>query len=166
MIKEEIKKVFKSKVFQVIIYILGFVVIASFIFKAGMYAGLEKASFGKNWGDNYTKNFGMQLRGPRMFMEDFDNFPNPHGAIGKIIKNNGDSIVVLDGKDRTEKIVIINNKTQIRQAKFDVKKEDLTPDSFVVVIGQPNKDGQIEARLIRVVPSPEIMEDLQINPIR
>lgn len=156
-IKEEVKKVFKSKMFKIVVYALGFIVVASLIFKAGMFAGFQKASFGRNWGDNYSRNFGMMSRGPRMMMEDFDNLPNPHGAIGKIIKNDGTSIIVSDGKDKTEKVVLITDKTEIHKARALGVKEDLTPETFVVVIGEPNKDGQIEAKLIRIMPSPEDM---------
>ena len=165
-IKTEFKKVFKSKVFKAIIYCLGFLIVASFIFKAGMYAGLERASFGRNWGDNYSKNFGMIPRGPRSMMENFDNLPNPHGAIGKIIKSDGTSIVVSDDKDKTEKVVLISSDTEIHKMTDNATKDDLTVDTFVIVIGEPNKDGQIEAKLIRIMPSPENMPVMQNNIVK
>jgi len=165
MKKEElilgVKKILKSKVFKAVIYLLGFIIVASFIFRAGVYAGLEKASFGRDWGDNYSKNFGMMPRGPKMMMDNFDNLPNPHGAIGRIIKNNESSVVVLDDKDKIEKVILINDNTEIRKMRESISIGDLEIDTFIVVIGQPNSDGQIEAKLIRVMPSPDDMDSIK-----
>lgn len=153
-VKVEVKKVFKSKAFRVFLYCLGFIVVASFIFKAGVFVGFQKASFGRNWGDNYSRNFGMTPRGPRSMMEDFDNLPNPHGAIGKIVKIDESSVVVVDDKDKTEKVILINSDTKIFKMRESIMKENLAVGDFLVVIGNPNKDGQIEAKLIRLMPAP------------
>lgn len=153
-VKVEVKKVFKSKVLKAIICCLGFVIVASFIFKAGVFVGFQKASFGRNWGDNYSRNFGMMPRGPRSMMEDFDNLPNPHGAIGKIVKIDASSVVVVDDKDKTEKVILINSDTKIFKMRESIVKDNLVVGDFVIVIGDPNKDGQIEAKLIRLMPAP------------
>lgn len=137
--------------------VFGSLFVASFIFQAGMIAGFKKASFGRDWGDNYIKNFGRLEMGPRMMNGKFDNFgdlPIAHGAIGKIIKIELPSIVVLDEKDNTEKIILINEKTEIRKIRGNMKSEDLKIDEHVVIVGNPNSSGQIEARLIRILPVP------------
>jgi len=161
MKKEEIKEIFenvlKSKILKIILYIIGFLVIATLIFRMGMIAGVEKASFGRNWGDNYSENFGMMKNGPRMMMDDFDNFPNPHGAIGKIIKIDAGSVIVLDIKDNTEKAVLVSSDTIIKLARENVSLNDLKVNDSVIIIGSPNDSGQIEAKLIRIMPNPEYM---------
>ena len=156
--KTKIKNALNSKTFKIIVYILGILTIAFLIFEAGMVAGFRKASFGRDWGENYEKNFGSPHRmqvGDRL--GDMGNLPNAHGAIGKIIKIELPNIVVLDGKDKTEKVIIINDDTEIRMMKNIISSNELKEGLDVMVIGSPNSSGQIEAKLIRVVPAPPAM---------
>ncbi len=156
-LKIKIKKVFESKSFRIAIYILGGLVIISLVFQAGMMAGFRKASFGRDWGDNYEKNFGSPHRNPPMMGDkfgDFGNLPNAGGAIGRIIKVELPTIIVLDEKDNTEKIVLINDKTEIRKMRDIAIQDDLKLDEHIIVIGIPNAKGQIEAKLIRFLPAP------------
>jgi hypothetical protein len=156
-IKNKIKNFLNSKTFKNITYILGILVIAFFIFQAGMIAGFRKVSFGRDWGNNYEKNFGSPHKSFRMMGQefgDFGNMPNAHGAVGKIIKVELPMIVVFDGKDQTEKIIIIDDKTEIRKMRDIVTKDDLKLDEHIIVIGAPNSSGQIEAKLIRFIPTP------------
>jgi len=172
-IKESIKKVFESKKVLVIASIFGILIIISLIFQAGVFVGFHKASFGRDWGENYGRNLGMMRgdRGPLGGMGMIpENFPNAHGAVGKIIKIESSTIVVLD-KDGTEKIVLIGENTSIRLGKEDITKENLKMDDFIVVIGSPNTKGQIEAKLIRLMPSgmpqaPLPPQPLKIKPIQ
>lgn len=156
-IKNKTSKVFSSKSFRTITYILGGLVIAFIIFQAGMIAGFRKVSFGRDWGNNYEKNFGSPHKSFRMMDQefgDFGNMPNAHGAVGKIIKVELPMIVVFDGKDQTEKVIIIDDKTEIRKMRDIVTKDDLKLDEHIIVIGTPNSSGQIEAKLIRFIPAP------------
>jgi len=155
--KDEIKKVVNSKVFKRIIYILGILVIVFFIFEAGIVVGFKRASFGRDWNNNYAMNFGSPRGGPQMMGGQFGPFgdlPNAHGAIGKIIKTELPTIIVLDEKDNTEKVILINDKTQILQGRENITPDQLKVDDHVVIIGIPNSSGQIEARLIRFLPAP------------
>ncbi len=155
--KNKIKKILESKTFLTIICTLGVLAVLFLVFQAGRQAGFRKASFGRDWGKNYEMNFGSPQRGPKMMGEqfgDFNNLPNAHGAIGKIIKITLPTLIVLDEKDNTEKVVLVSEKTEIRMMKDAVKKEDLKIDDHIVVIGVPNSSGQIEARLIRFLPVP------------
>lgn len=154
-IKNKIKETLNSKTFRTVVYTLGVLAIAFLIFEIGMMAGFRKASFGRDWGENYENNFGsphrMQLgKG----IGDMRNLPNAHGAIGKIIKVELPNMVVLDGKDNTEKIIVLGDDTEIRMMRDILKEEELKEDLDVMVIGAPNSSGQIEARLIRVLPPP------------
>lgn len=155
--KNKIKNFLNAKTFKIITYVLGGLVVAFFIFQAGMLAGYKKVTFGRDWGDNYTKNFGsphgsFRMRGQEF--GDFRNMPNAHGAIGKIIRVELPTIVVFDGKDQAEKVILIDDKTEIRKMRDIVLKDELKLDEHIVVIGAPNETGQIEAKLIRFIPAP------------
>lgn len=155
-IVEKMDKFVESKRFKRIIYILGIIFILFLVFQAGMITGFKKASFGRNWGDNYERNFGPKDRTPRLLRDNLSILPNAHGAIGKIIKIDFPNIVVLD-KDQTEKVIIINDNTSIIERRDKVGKESLVLDKYVIVIGAPNELGQIESKLVRIIPSPEAM---------
>ncbi|NVN97629.1 hypothetical protein HXX01_05415, partial [Candidatus Nomurabacteria bacterium] len=103
-IKNEIKKFAESKNFKKLIYILSAIVVVTLVFQAGMMAGYRRASFGRDWGDNYERNFGPKRGGPDFMRNRVKDIPNAHGAIGRIIKVEFPNIVVLD-KDQTEKII-------------------------------------------------------------
>ena len=148
-VKENIKKILESKVAVRILYGIGIFIVAMLIFSAGITVGFNKASFGHAWGENYERNFGMM---PNRLMFGGDNFPNAHGAIGKIIKIELPTIIVQD-RDNTEKVILIKNDTQIQKLKENITINDLKMDDFIVVIGTPNEQGQIEAKLIRIMPT-------------
>ncbi len=148
-IYEDIKNVFESKIAFRILCVLGVIIVSLLIFSAGVTVGFHKASFGRAWGDNYEHNFGMRPNHP-MFGQ--DNFPNANGAIGKIIKITLPTIIVQD-KDNTEKVVLIKDDTKIQKMMSIIKPSDLATDDFVVIIGSPNDQGQIEAKLIRIMPA-------------
>ena len=143
---ENIKKAFESKTSFRILCAIGIILVALLIFSAGVTVGFHKASYGHAWEENYEHNFGMRPNNPL-----FDNFPNASGAIGKIIKIALPTIIVQD-KDNTEKVVLINDDTKIQKIKELVTPNDLTIDDFIVVIGNPNSQGQIEAKFIRIMP--------------
>ena len=146
---EEIKRVFDSETSFRVLLVLGIAIVLLVVFSAGVNVGFRKASFGRAWGDNYERNFGMHFGRPMMLER--DNFPNAHGATGQILKINLPSIVVQD-RDKTEKVVLIKEDTQIHERMESVSPQDLKVDDFVVVIGNPNAQGQIEAKLIRIMP--------------
>lgn len=136
-----------SKVYFKILCILGAVIAAALIFSAGVAVGFRKASFGQAWEENYEHNFGPR---PGHFMS--ENFPNAGGAVGKIVKVSLPSIIVAD-KTNTEKVVLLTDDTQIEEMRIAATSASLKLDDFVVVIGTPNLQGQIEAKFIRIMPS-------------
>ena len=148
-IYEDIKKVFESKIAFKILCAVGIVLVSLLIFSAGVTVGFYKASFGRAWGDNYERNFGMMPNRP-IFGQ--DNFPNANGAIGKIIKITLPTIIVQD-RGNTEKVVLIKDDTKIQEMASIIQPSDLAIDDFVVIIGSPNAQGQIEAKLIRIMPA-------------
>ena len=159
-IHEEVKKFLESKVLVKPLYVVGVLLVIMIIFSAGVVVGFHKASFGRDWGEHYSRNFGMTPMRHGFLGKDGDYFPSAHGATGKIIKVENQSIIVQD-KDNTEKIILIKDDTKIQKVREEIVKTDLKLDDFVVVIGTPNAQGQIEAKLIRVIPAPEFLTPIK-----
>ncbi|MBI4262426.1 hypothetical protein HY624_02775, partial [Candidatus Uhrbacteria bacterium] len=121
------------------------------VFRAGMFVGFRKANFSFRWGENYHRNFG----GPRGgMMRDFEgmDFIDAQGVSGRIVTMN-DQMVVIEGRDGTERVVRVTNQTTIRRSRAVIQIGDLQIDDAIVVLGEPNDNGQIEAKLIRVLRS-------------
>jgi predicted hydrocarbon binding protein len=149
---EDIKKFFESKISERILIAIGIVIVVVLIFSAGIAVGFHKASFGRDWGENYEHNFGIrENRHGFPFGLDQDNFPNSNGAIGKIINIQLPTIIV-QGKDNIEKVVLIKDDTRIQEMMTIIKPTDLKINDNIVTIGIPNSQGQIEAKFIRVMP--------------
>lgn len=154
-INEEIKKALDSKALARLLKIIVIVIAIILIFYAGIMVGFNRASFERNWGEHYNENFGMGHRGG--LIGDMDNFPNAHGAIGRVLKIELPNIIVED-RDNTEKAISIAADTQIQEGPSTLTSADLKVDDFVVVIGAPNTEGVIEAKLIRILPDPESLK--------
>jgi hypothetical protein len=157
-IKNVVKNLSDSKTLKVIILVFGILFIVFLIFQAGMFVGLRKGHFNCNWGENYYRNFGpREMREPNripgMMMNMGDGFPNANGANGKIIKIESPTLIVQD-LDNTEKVILIKDDTKIIRQKEEITSADLKIDDFIVTIGTPNEQGQIEAKLIRIMPVP------------
>ena len=151
MNEEKIKKIFQNRdvLKWVIIGLAGFVMLL-LVFGAGVKVGMLKARYSYRWADNYHKNFA----GPRGgFLGDWRRFPagdfiSGHGAFGEIIeiKDNG---FVIKGRENVEKAVITSEDTTITKGRETIK-DGLKVGDRVVIIGTPNDEGHIEAKLIRV----------------
>ncbi len=157
-IYKDLKKVFESNASNKIVRAVAIIIVAMLIFCAGVTVGFHKASFGRDWGNHYNENFGMgRPKGGFPGMDKMgmmNGFPNAHGAIGEIIKLELPNIIVVD-KDGLEKIIFTDANTKIQKGKTNIMPSDLAIDDFIVVIGAPNTQGLIEAKLIRVLPNPE-----------
>lgn len=132
-------------------------VILLLVLGVGMFVGFKKATFSFRWGENYHRNFG----GPRGgFLGDFmrrdftgKDFIGAHGVFGQIIKIDSQELVVK-GRDNVEELVLVKDDTVIQRFREAVKLNELKVDDYIVVIGEPNDSGQIEAKFIRVMPLP------------
>jgi len=152
-IEEKINKALESKVLVRILLLIGILIIAILIFSAGISVGFHKAAFGRAWGEHYYENFGIS---DHRFLDigPSDDFPSAHGAAGKIIKTNQSTVIVTE-ENNIEKIVLITDDTKIEKGRVKIQPSELQIDDFIVVVGSPNNQGQIEAKLIRVMPSPK-----------
>jgi len=148
----EKNNILESKLFRAVILIIAGLIILVFVFSLGVFVGMKKADFSFKWADEYHRNFG----GPRGgFLGDFmgtnREFANSNGVFGQIIKIDNGSLTVKD-RDNTEKIVLARDKTSIIYQRKNIKLSDLKIGDSIVVIGEPNSNGQIQAELIRVMP--------------
>jgi len=152
--KQEIK--IKRDTLKKIIIGIAIFVVAVLLFGAGIFVGEMKARFSYRWAESYHQNFGGPQGG---FFGNWRMIPpdrgliQGHGTFGKIIKIEG-STLVIKGDNDAEKIILIKDNTIIERLRETIKPADLKVDDYIVVIGEPNDAGQIEARLIRVMPLP------------
>jgi len=151
MIEEKHKKLFQNPdiLKWIIIGLVGFIVIL-FAFGVGVKVGTHKAKYSYRWAESYHKNFA----GPRGgFLGDWRKFPagdfiSGHGAFGEIIELN-DSGFVIKGRGDIEKVIITTEDT-ITKSGRDTTEDGLEVGNDVTIIGSPNEEGQIEAKLIRI----------------
>lgn len=149
----DITHISESKRFKTIITIIVALVGALVIFQVGVFVGYRKAVFSEGLGDNYYRAFSPREKGMMGPGFDGDNVPGGHGAVGKVIKISLPALIV-EGPDNIEKQIILTDDTLIRRFKEAVLPADLKVGDYVVVIGSPNKNGQVEAGLIRLLPPP------------
>ncbi|MEI8337636.1 MAG: hypothetical protein WCF92_00640 [bacterium] len=152
---EKIKQHFKSKKIRIAVGAFIALGIILFIFQIGVLIGYKKAFFSCKLGENYYKGFeGRGNQGMNFSNLDPEkNLPNSNGAVGPIVKIALPSIVVTD-KDGVEKTIGVTDDTIFRQSKNEITAADLKIGDFVVVVGNPDNTGNIEARLVRVLPPP------------
>ena len=143
---------FQSKIFKEIILAICGLIILAFVFGLGVFVGTEKAEFSFRWADQYHKNFAGPQGG--FFGDDTmgQNFTDANGIFGQIIKINGGT-VVIKGKDNVEKNILVSDKTTIVYLRKNIKLSDLKINESVIVIGDPDNNGQIKAELVRVMPA-------------
>ena len=149
----DFNKFFQSPAFKKVLIALGILIVLLFVFKTGVLVGYKKAQFSYRWGENYHRNFGGPRGGFLMDMRrsfgDKSDFINAHGTFGVVIKVDENTIVVK-GKDDAEKTVVVSSTTIIESRREQLKVSNIKTDDQIVVIGSPNEQGQIEAKLIRI----------------
>lgn len=146
-----LKNIHQSKIFHGILIGLIIAIFVLLIFKAGELVGYRKAAFSYRLGDNYYRTF----EGGRSPMGDM--LPGGHGAAGKIISINLPTFVV-DGPDGIEKTIVVNDRTAIRRFRDEIDADNLKIDDLVTILGEPDAEGRIVAKLVRIMPAPPMMQ--------
>lgn len=150
-------KIFNEKNLKIAVIILVGLLVGLLIFKLGMFVGSQRGLFACGWAEHYRPNFfGPRPGMPKRFFEEFNerNLMRAHGTFGKIIQiNSQDKNIVVKNEQEPEKIVIVKDDTIIEMGRRKIKFEDLKENEFIAVIGSPNNEGQIEAKIIRVLLS-------------
>ncbi len=144
----KIDKVFKSKISKRIIIFLIILIALLVVFKIGLIVGAKKADFSCRWSDNYNRNFGGPRKG---FLNGFGDrdFIESNGVFGQIIKIDGQNLIIK-GRNDTEKIILVKNDTTIKNTSGTINLDGLKTDDYIIAIGDPNNEGKIEAKLIRI----------------
>jgi hypothetical protein len=147
-----IDKFLTSKLFKGIMVGLSALVILLVGFGLGMAVGIKKSEFSYRWQQNRPM-MGLPGQDGGFFRQlDGRDFMNSHGIIGQISDINGTVLTIKD-RDNTEKSVLTDDKTAIETAGKPAKISDLRAGDTVVVIGDPDDKGEIQAKLIRTMPS-------------
>ena len=143
----------ESKKIRAVLWALGGLIILFVVFGLGIAVGYDRAGFAANFNENYYHIFyGAPPGGVVGFMAP----PMPvaiHGVVGTIIDIGSSTISVKDQKDN-EQSVEISSRTVIRSGDSDITIENVAIGDQIAVIGEPNGEGQIDARFVRVLPSP------------
>jgi len=154
------KNILESKLFKGIILGIAGLIVLAVVFGLGVSVGTQRANYSFRWADQYHRNFGGPQGG---FFGDFfgseKELPNANGSFGQIIKidQTSQSLTIKD-IGNVEKNILLNNQTTIVSQRKTLKLSNLKLNDNVVVIGNPNNSGQIQAELIRVMPQkPAIM---------
>lgn len=143
-------QIIKSKWFLTVIIALFSCAALFAAFGIGETVGYHKAQFSYAWSEQYSRNFGGPQRG--MFgMAGETVFQNPHGADGTVIKIE-DHTLIINGRDQREKSVIIDDQTQIESFRPNADTASVRVGDHIVVIGDPNMQGQVVAKFIRILP--------------
>ena len=121
------------------------------VFQAGEYIGYRRAGFAGRLGENYYRTLGGG-RHRNLFGTLFSDLPGDHSALGRIVAANTNTLVIA-GTDNVEKTILLNPQTIIRQWQNNLTANDLKVGQTVIVLGEPNNQAQIVARLIRVIPN-------------
>lgn len=146
-----IKKLFESVVFQKIIVGVGIALAVLVVFQAGVFVGFHKAGASYHMGDSYYRVFGDDSGPlPRELVADFSD---AHGTAGKVVSVHLPTFIVED-KNQEEKVVAITDDTVIRRLRGSASTSAITAGEFVVVIGEPNEQSELQATLVRLVPPP------------
>lgn len=140
--------------FKSVFYFLAGLAVLVLVFQLGVFVGYKKASFSYRWGEEYHRSFngpkGMLPRdmGPQPFFE-------AHGAVGRIIELTPPTLLI-ESPDGSEKSIEISSGTIIRRFRENVSVRDLKLEDSVVVVGAPGEEGRVQAKLIRILPLPEV----------
>ena len=143
--------------------IVGFICFSliSLVFGAGIFVGELKARSSYLWAESYHKNFAGPKEG--FFGDNWrrlsfpgEDFVENHGVFGEIIQINEGSIVIRGGNN-SERLVVVNSDTIIQLGRETLNKQNLQVGEKAVIIGSPNEQGQIEAKLIRIFNGEELI---------
>lgn len=142
----------KSPSVSKLIKTLGILLAALLIFWAGTAVGSREARFAHDWGNNYMDQFGGPGSPLVPNSDRDDSFASAHGAFGEIVGVRL-PVIIVKGPAESEKTVTVNGATAIRRFRSMATTTDLVTGETVVVIGEPDSKGDIQASLIRIMPA-------------
>jgi uncharacterized membrane protein len=135
----------ESKKIRAILWILGGLIVLFVVFGLGIFVGYGRAGFAAGFDRNYYRNFygtGAPSAGPI----------GVHGIVGTVIDLGTSTISVTD-QESNEQSVAVSSGTVIREQNNDITISGIEVGDQIAVIGEPNNQGQVSARFIRVFPA-------------
>ena len=126
---------------RTLLWTLSFILVLLVVYALGIVVGYRRATFETAFDDHYSRTFnvGMMLNPPMM----------PHGVIGRVIDIATGTLSVRDPFGN-EVYVLIASGTTVREFNEDVSAATIANGDNVAVIGEPDADGDVEARFIRL----------------
>lgn len=140
--------VYLLKILILVLVIAGAMMV---IFATGVWVGELRAQFSFQWAENYHYNFGGPKKGVLGNLPSAD-FTNSHGVYGTILMLSNEGLMIVDD-DNKEKTVVIGSTATLVNNKGAIEFNDIRIGDRAVIIGQPNAQGQIEAKFIRILPA-------------
>jgi hypothetical protein len=149
-----------SSVYSKLIGILAILLAALLVFAGGVAVGYRKAEFSNGWNDSYAAHFARPGSPFEPMVGDGDDSPNPHGAFGEVVAIH-EPVITIKGPTEAEKNVIIGAQTGIRKLHSPASTTDIMIGDTVVVIGEPDDQGQIDASFVRILPAAQASSTMQ-----
>lgn len=137
------KNFLQSPKTRAILVIIAGAIVLLVVFAFGASVGYHRGLFASRFGRYYAANFYDGPVGKGTFIS--------NGVAGDVIAVSSATIAVED-QDGDEQFVAVSPDTLIREANNTVMMQNMNVGDAVTVIGEPNGEGQIQARFIRVFP--------------
>lgn len=145
--------VLSSKKIRTVLFILGGLILLFVVFGLGVAVGYDRAGFAAGLDDNYYRVFYGASPGGPMGMMPPTATASIHGVVGKVI-DLGTSTVSVENQQGSEESVVVSPGVDIRNGNTDVAISGMAVGDTIAVIGEPNGQGQIVARFIRIFSAP------------
>ncbi len=131
---------------------LGVTLLCLIAFQAGSAFGFHRAIVAFKYDDRFDGRYGMHSkRGP--FGDPGERLPGAHGTAGRVLSVDMPTVLIED-RDM-ERIVRFATGTEIREGRERAESGAISVDDFIVVIGNPNDKGEVEAKFVRILPPPK-----------
>lgn len=144
-----------SKKVRTVLWVLGGLIVLVVVFGLGITVGYDRAGFASGFDRNYFRIFfggGGPANGPMGLVA--PSMPvGTHGVVGTVI-DLGTSTISVENQQNTEQSVAVSSGTAIRDGDENLTLAEVVVGDQIAVIGEPNSEGQIDARFIRILSDP------------
>ena len=118
-------------------------------FGLGLVVGYRRAIFASDFGEHYYRNMLGDPEGQPVVGAMGYGPLTMHGVTGEVVDVATDTIVVR-GSNGSEESVLIVSGTPIRDMNENISEQEIAPNDQIVVLGDPDQDGVVEARFVRI----------------
>ncbi len=140
---------FKLPKTKTLLSILCGVFLALIVFGLGITVGYRRAIFSSEFGAQYYHELYGDPFGRPMTKVLANGQLTTHGVAGEVIDVGSSTIFVKDPSGNEES-VFISTDTPIREMNQEILANDILIGDGVTVIGEPDANGQVDARFVRV----------------